>query len=162
MADTYLTQEELEAFIAGLPTRRMASAAVIRDEQNRLLAVKPNYKDGWTLPGGTVEAHESPRLGCFREVLEEVGLDLEPGRLLVIVHALKMGGWGDSANYLYDGGVISSETEIHLQEAELTEYRWVEQADFASYFGEATAVRLSAAYTALAEGGVIEFSPDLP
>lgn len=161
MADTYLSQEELEAFIATLPTRRLAAAALIRDEKNRLLAVKPNYKDGWTLPGGTVEAGESPRLGCFREVIEEVGLTLEPGRVVLIFHGLQMGVWGDSTYYMYDGGVIPSDTEITLQEAELTEYRWVSEDDFSSYFGEGFAARLSSAYCALEDGSVVEISPDI-
>ena len=73
---SYLPDDELREFIATLPTRRLASAAVIRDEHGRVLAVEPNYKDGWTLPGGTVEAGEDPRTGCFREVVEEVGLHL--------------------------------------------------------------------------------------
>ncbi|BFO17000.1 hypothetical protein SHKM778_33880 [Streptomyces sp. KM77-8] len=38
------------------------------------------------LPGGTIESDEgeSPREGARRETLEEIGLDREPGRLLVV------------------------------------------------------------------------------
>lgn len=161
MVDSVLSQEELKAFIATLPTRRLASAALIRDEQNRLLVVKPNYKKGWTLPGGTVEAGESPKLGCFREVREEVGLDLEPGRVVLINHALGQELWGDSTNYFYDGGVIASDTEITLQDAELEEYRWVAEEEFSTYFDEGSAARLSSAYRALEDGSVVEVSPDL-
>ena len=56
MKDSYLSNEELKAFIATLPTRRLAAGALIRNERGEMLLVKPNYKDGWILPGGTVEA----------------------------------------------------------------------------------------------------------
>lgn len=122
---SYLPDDELRAFIATLPTRRLASSALIRDPQGRVLLVQPNYRDGWTLPGGTVEAGEDPRTGCFREVVEEVGLHLPGGRLLVVAHGLSSGMWGDSVSFLYDGGVIPAETEITVQEEELLGYRWV-------------------------------------
>lgn len=122
---SYLPDDELRAFIATLPTRRMVAFALIRDPQGRLLLVEPNYKDGWTLPGGTVEAGEDPRAGCFREVVEEVGLHLPEGRLLVVAHGLSSGMWGDSATFLYDGGVIPADTGITVQEEELDSYRWV-------------------------------------
>ena len=51
MKDSYLSNEELKAFIATLPTRRLAAGALIRNERGEMLLVKPNYKDGWILPG---------------------------------------------------------------------------------------------------------------
>lgn len=158
VVDSYLPEEELKAFIATLPTRRLAAGAMIRDAQGRMLCVKPNYKDGWTIPGGTVEAGEAPRPGCFREVLEEVGLDLPEGRLLLIFHGLSQGIWGDSTYYIYDGGVLPADAQIVLQEEELTAYEWVAPADLDAYFGAKMAVRLREAYRALETGGVVELS----
>ncbi|GGH58650.1 NUDIX domain-containing protein [Rothia aerolata] len=158
MADTYLSHDELVAFIATLPTRRLASAALIRDPQNRILAVKPNYRDGWSLPGGTVEAGEAPKEGCFREVEEEVGLSLEPGRVLTIFHGLQQGVWGDSTYYIYDGGVIDADTKITLQEEELVTYEWLAQDQFDEYFGPHFATRLRDCFRALETGEVIETS----
>lgn len=162
MADTYLSQEELKKFIATLPTRRLAAAAMIRDERNRLLIVRPNYRDGWALPGGTTEAGEDPKTGCFREVQEEVGLTLPPGRVLMIFHGLQMGVWGDSTYYIYDGGVISAETPITLQEEELLEYRWVERESIPEYFGVDFTQRLLACYEALNTGETLETSSHTP
>jgi 8-oxo-dGTP pyrophosphatase MutT (NUDIX family) len=39
-----------------------------------VLLVDPVYRDTWDLPGGAVEAEESPHAAC-REVAEELGLD---------------------------------------------------------------------------------------
>ena len=114
MADTYLSPEDFRAFVASLPRRRLAAGALITDPNGSVLVAKPNYKDGWTLPGGTVEAGEAPQEGCFREVVEETGLRLEPGRLLLIFHGLSMGEWGDSAYFLYDGGTIPADAPIRL------------------------------------------------
>lgn len=158
MAGTYLSEQELIAFIASLPTRRLAAAALIRNQHGELLAVKPNYKDGWTLPGGTVEAGEDPKTGCFREVEEEVGLQLEHGRVVLIFHGLNMGLWADSTSYLYDGGVIPADTPIVLQEEELLEHRWVAENDFTEYFGASFGTRLQSAFTALRDGSVVEVS----
>ncbi len=39
---------------------------------------------GWTLPGGGMEPNETPEETARREVLEETGLEVEPGELLAI------------------------------------------------------------------------------
>ncbi|CAL8898374.1 hypothetical protein KVA01_19240 [Kocuria varians] len=153
---SYLPDDELREFIATLPTRRLASAALIRDENGRVLAVEPNYKDGWTLPGGTVEAGEDPRTGCFREVVEEVGLHLPEGRLLAVSHGVAMGMWGDSVSFLYDGGRIPSDTPITVQEEELLSYRWVAPQDLETVMPASLAEHLRAALEALETGTVVE------
>ncbi|MBB4931963.1 8-oxo-dGTP pyrophosphatase MutT (NUDIX family) [Lipingzhangella halophila] len=67
MADT-----ELE-FFESLPRSRGAASALLRDGQGRLLLVKPTYKAGWSLPGGVIDAGESPLGACRRECVEELG-----------------------------------------------------------------------------------------
>src|SRR5690242_9638520 len=75
---------ELIAHRNNRPGKRMGAGALIRDRQGRVLIVEPTYKDRWEVPGGAVEADESPRTACRRELLEELGLDLSLGRLLVM------------------------------------------------------------------------------
>lgn len=158
MVDTYLSPEEFRRFVASLPRRRLAAGALITDESGGVLVAKPNYKDGWTLPGGTVEAGESPQQGCFLEVLEETGLSLEPGRLLLIFHGLNMGEWGDSAYFLYDGGTISSDAPIRLQEEELLEHRFVHPDELGDYLSPGFAQRLRQALSVRGTAEVIELS----
>jgi 8-oxo-dGTP pyrophosphatase MutT (NUDIX family) len=62
------------AYYASLPRTRGAAAALLLDELGRVLLVKPTYKDGWFLPGGVIEAGESPLAACVRECEEELGL----------------------------------------------------------------------------------------
>lgn len=58
----------------------LSAAALCRDAEDRVLLVKPVYRDDtWLLPGGGVEAGESPLEGCRREAREELALDLPLG-----------------------------------------------------------------------------------
>ena len=53
------------------------AAAFVFDDVGRLLVVKENYdRFRWSLPGGAVEAAESPEDACVREALEETGVEL--------------------------------------------------------------------------------------
>lgn len=61
--------------------------AVVEDGQGRILlsrrAVEPD-RGLWDVPGGYLEEHEHPLEGLRRELLEETGLSIEPGRFLGI------------------------------------------------------------------------------
>ncbi|WP_169801306.1 NUDIX domain-containing protein, partial [Streptomyces kanamyceticus] len=58
-----MTIQDYATYIAGLPRVLVAAAALFRDVEGRVLLVEPNYREGWALPGGTVEsdAGETPR-----------------------------------------------------------------------------------------------------
>jgi 8-oxo-dGTP pyrophosphatase MutT (NUDIX family) len=62
-----------DQYVASLARKRMAATAFFRDDQGRVLLVNPVYKETWDLPGGAVEAEESPHAACRREVAEELG-----------------------------------------------------------------------------------------
>ncbi|MDS1269130.1 NUDIX hydrolase [Lipingzhangella sp. LS1_29] len=61
------------AFFDSLPRSRGVAAALLYTGDARVLVVKPTYKPGWTLPGGVIEAGESPLAACRRECGEELG-----------------------------------------------------------------------------------------
>ena len=59
--------------------------AVIEDAQGRLLLIKRGHEPGaglWSLPGGRIEPGETDTEALVREMLEETGLTVEPGRLV--------------------------------------------------------------------------------
>ncbi|MFF9511199.1 NUDIX domain-containing protein [Streptomyces sp. NPDC014724] len=151
-----MTTTDYATYIAGLPRVLAAAATVFRDARGLVLLVEPNYREGWALPGGTVESEtgESPRQAAHRETVEEIGLDLKPGRLLAI-------DWARGperppiAAYLYDGGVLDEAAlkAIRLQEEELLSWELVERDDLGRYLRDGLAMRLRAALDVLDSGG---------
>ncbi len=59
--------------------------AIVKDEQGRLLLIKRGHDPGaglWSLPGGRIEPGETDAEALVREIREETGLTVEPGRLI--------------------------------------------------------------------------------
>jgi ADP-ribose pyrophosphatase YjhB (NUDIX family) len=150
-----VTTPDYATYIAGLPRVLAGAAALFRDAEGRVLVVEPNYREGWALPGGTIEsdAGESPRQGARRETLEEIGLDVELGRLLAVDWVLGTGRPPIVA-YVYDGGVLSEEQlkSIRLQEEELLSWRLVPRAEIQQYLHGTLSLRVLAALDVLEEG----------
>ncbi|MER5740810.1 MULTISPECIES: NUDIX hydrolase [unclassified Streptomyces] len=151
-----MTVTDYAAYIAGLPRVLAASAALFRDARGRVLVVEPNYREGWALPGGTVESDtgETPRQAARRETAEEIGLDLPLGPLLAV-------DWAQSTArppivaYLYDGGVLPEErfAEIRLQEEELVSWKLIEPSEVTAHLPGSLGLRVRAALDVLADGG---------
>jgi 8-oxo-dGTP diphosphatase len=63
-------------------TRRLGAAAVILDQQDRVLLVRHTYgRLNWEIPGGVSEPGESAMETALREVREELGVDAVPDRM---------------------------------------------------------------------------------
>jgi 8-oxo-dGTP diphosphatase len=61
----------------------LGAATVVVDDSSRVLLVKHSYGElNWELPGGAGESGESGEETARREVLEEVGIELETMRLV--------------------------------------------------------------------------------
>ncbi|MGW1617921.1 NUDIX domain-containing protein [Streptomyces sp. NPDC002172] len=154
------TTDAYAAYIASLPRILAGAAALFRDTEGRVLLVEPNYREGWALPGGTVESDdgETPRQGARRETLEEIGLDREMGRLLAVdwVHGA---GRPPIVAYLYDGGVVSDADlrAIRLQEEELLSWRLVSREELPAHLPGSLGRRVLAALDVLvADAGAAE------
>ncbi|WP_435283951.1 NUDIX domain-containing protein [Streptomyces koelreuteriae] len=149
------TSADFAAYIASLPRVLAGAAALFRDGEGRVLLVEPNYREGWTLPGGTIESDdgETPRQGARRETAEEIGLDRELGRLLAVdwVHGP---GRPPLVAYLYDGGVLGEDAfkAIRLQEEELLSWRLVPREELTDYLPGALGRRVLTALDVLADG----------
>ena len=93
-------------YIARMPRKRQASAVLIRDDTNRVLLLEPSYKPNWELPGGIVEADESPWAAAAREVVEELGLVVPIGRLLVVDYIHAYDDRPEGINFVFDAGTL--------------------------------------------------------
>lgn len=134
-------------FYKSLPTKHIGAGCLFCDELGRVLLVKPVYKDPWEIPGGGVEADESPLAACVREVREELGLDLRDVRLRSIDYRGPVEGIrGDALRFVFFGGVLSHDetARFRLQASELSEWRFVKEEDLDAFVTPVMARRLRA------------------
>ncbi|MCT1557592.1 NUDIX hydrolase [Helcobacillus massiliensis] len=121
-------------FYQQLPSIHASGSVILRDEHGRFVIEKPNYRDHWLLPGGGVDGGEDARIAAEREVLEEIGLTVTAGRMLVanwvpshIAQGSTMG-----VHFIFDAGVMPAaelEATIRLQESELDDWRLIDRED---------------------------------
>jgi 8-oxo-dGTP pyrophosphatase MutT (NUDIX family) len=142
--------------IAGTFARkRIAAAALIRDDDNRFLLLEPTYKPTWLLPGGVVEADEDPLTACTREVHEELGLALVPGPLLIVDWVPQHGVWGESLQFIFDCGRMSADrvAGLQLQPSEIRSAEFVTLERALTLTPASLGRRLGAALAAADQGG---------
>ena len=115
---------------AGLPTKRVISQGLLRDEQGRVLLCELTYKEEWDLPGGVVEVGESPADGLVRELQEELGLTLEVHGLVTVSWLPAWRGWDDACIFLFDLGVVDADVvdRMSLQPTEIAGVHWCDPA----------------------------------
>jgi 8-oxo-dGTP diphosphatase len=143
-------------YAASLARKRMAASAFFRDGAGRVLLVDPVYKDPWDLPGGAVEAEESPHAACRREVLEELGLDRPPGRVLAVDWVPSRPERPEGLVIVYDGGALSAReaAAIRLADGELGGFAFVDRDDVAGLVTPLLARRIAACLDAVEAGSV--------
>lgn len=112
------------AYLATLPKKRMAAGVLFVNARDELLIVKPTYRPEWLIPGGSVEANESPHKAGIREVREELGLVLPLGRLLCVDYCSAEPHKSESVQFIFEGGLLLDEVidRIVLPADELAAY----------------------------------------
>lgn len=106
----------------------LASGALIFNELNELLIVKPVYSNYWHLPGGIVETNESPLQACKREVKEETNLDLRINHLFLINHYFIKEKNFEQLLFIFNGGKLDSNfirDNIKIPENEIENYKFI-------------------------------------
>jgi 8-oxo-dGTP pyrophosphatase MutT (NUDIX family) len=115
-----------KSFYQSLPAKRMGAGCLFFNDEGQVMLVKPTYKPTWEIPGGATEKNESPKQCCQREIREELGLNREIGRLLVVDYNSESGEKTESLMFIFYGGTLTlSEIEtIQLNDEELSEFRF--------------------------------------
>jgi 8-oxo-dGTP pyrophosphatase MutT (NUDIX family) len=132
---------------ASFATPRVAAGALFADG-DRILLVRKTYGNGWDIPGGYVDTGESPAAACRRELKEELGIDREAQRLLVVDWAPHVDE-GDKILYIFDCGDLGTdEQRIQLASDELDRWEWVSVSRLPEYVIPRLARRLINAHRA--------------
>ena len=118
--------------------RVAAYAVLVRDRAVLLtrMSSRTRIEGRWTLPGGGIDHGEDPRDALRREVYEETGLRVEPGRMLDVHATHFVGARADGVVEDYHGIHLifeasieaeSSDVEPHVVEVDSTTDRaaWV-------------------------------------
>lgn len=141
---------------------RAAAGVLFFDVEGRILLVKPTYKEGWDIPGGYVNAGETPRQAAIREVKEELGLDVKLGDPLVIDWAPHPTD-GDKVLFIFDGGELAPTDagRIQLDEDELSEHQFFDLAEARLRLIDRLVRRVAAALDGRARASLVYLEPAL-
>src|SRR5690625_2191305 len=74
-----------------LPRHSASVTGVVFNDDGHALALEREDDGRWVPPGGVLERHEDPRDGVVREVFEETGVKVKPGRLVGIYKNMPLG-----------------------------------------------------------------------
>jgi 8-oxo-dGTP diphosphatase len=153
-----------DVYVASPARKRMAASALFRDEQGRVLLVDPVHRDAWDLPGGAVEAAESPQAACRREVAGELGLDRPAGRVLAVDWVPSRPERPEGLIVVYDGGGLSPAeiAAITVPEVELAGFAFVPPAEVADRVTPPVGRRIAACLEAAARGLVVSLEAGRP
>jgi len=133
----------------------MGAGLLVRDGSGRVLLVEPTYKPNWEIPGGAVDEGESPRECVVREVREELGLEVTPGRLLVLDYQHPEPDRTESMMFVFDGGVVDQAwaDRIRVPPEELRGWRFVPPAEMGELASPRLCCRLDHALAAATSAG---------
>lgn len=147
-----------------IPRKRLAATVVFTDHTGRVLLCEPTYKQVWEAPGGAVELGEAPRTTAAREVREELGLAIDPGRLVAVDHVPPVDWRTEALVLVYDGGRLTEQqtATIRLADDELRSWAWCTVAEARERMRPLVARRIAAALDAITDGGVAELENGCP
>lgn len=110
------------------PRKPVSAAVLLVNESGKILLLKPTYRDDWNLPGGVVEASESPLDGAIREAKEELGITLtrQQLRLSTVDYRPVKNELVDKLYFYFHGGTLSQQQvdSITLEQSEIEEMRF--------------------------------------
>jgi 8-oxo-dGTP diphosphatase len=149
-------------WFASLPGVVIAAGGLITDPAGRVLLVKPNYRDHWTLPGGICEHGEPPQEGAARELAEELGVPIPVGRLLATDWSQPYGvDARPIMHFVFEGGELADGRDIVVQEEELDGYDFIAPTDLPAHLPPYGLARVTGALRARAAGRML-FLPHEP
>jgi len=101
----------------GYLTSKVGSNGLCFNDKGELLLEKRKDDHSWCLPGGWVDATDTPEESCIRELKEETGFDVKIKKLLGIC-SRKAGSFGvphSSTHIIYECEIVGGELEVSFE-----------------------------------------------
>lgn len=126
IADNSVHPSAREAVYRSL--HRLVSKVMIQNSAGEVLMGKVergHFNGFWTLPGGYMDHNEHPAIGCVRETLEELGLDivLDQHEPVITQHVFNDEGIS-FVSFTYRSSWDGDLSDLHLQTEEISEAKW--------------------------------------
>jgi 8-oxo-dGTP pyrophosphatase MutT (NUDIX family) len=136
------------------PRKRLIAHLLCTDDTGRVCVLQTSFKADFELPGGILEPFETPAEGVRREVVEELGVEVPIGRLLVVDWLAPHLGWEDAVELVFDGGVLDALAVSALvpDGREILAAHWLEPSAAAATMAPFARGRLLGALAARADG----------
>lgn len=145
-----------EEYYRTLPRRYMGAGMLFTDSANNILLLETTYKEFYEIPGGVVESGESPREAARREIQEELGIQVDPGAMLIVDTRSQPAPKGDAIMIVYDGGIIEDPAALQPDGDEIAQVRLTPVDQLDQVCTPQMATRLRAAIRARELGTTIE------
>lgn len=154
-------------YFAQLHKLPLAAGVLFFDEEGNVLVVKPTYRADYLIPGGMVEADESPASAALREVREELGLTiLSAGPLIAIDYKPRTNPDFDDASiqFVFNGGSLSAKqrAEIRLDREELASYLFANPEEAVALCNPNLGKRLTRCFQAIKDGTTLYLEKGIP
>jgi 8-oxo-dGTP pyrophosphatase MutT (NUDIX family) len=94
--------------------------------RGRYLFVQQRYRDGWSMPGGSIDAEERPEAGAARELREEVGLHCG---LRYETHVVENSATVHNVMFIYRADFPDDSPPPIERGIEISEIRWATPAE---------------------------------
>src|SRR3954468_8623160 len=117
------------------PRHSVSVVGVIDDNNGRFLAIRRRDNGHWEPPGGVLELEETLHEGVRREVFEETGLEVEPGKLGSVYKNITLGVVSLAFQCKVTGGTLTINDEV-------TEFRWMNPEEIRAEMTEPFAQRI--------------------
>ena len=128
---------------------------LIIDEQNKYLMLQrgnhPRLPNDPDLPGGTIEAGESPEVAAIREVQEEAGIIISPSSLELLYKGFDYSS--HDVEYSLYSARVSTRPEVALS-WEHEGYEWLARESFLEAAKDATDTYMHMVYDMVSKDGI--------
>lgn len=108
----------------------LVTAAVIFDSDRVLITRRPDDKSHaglWEFPGGKIDPGESPEEALYREIREELDVEVQVDRIFEV--AFYRYDWGPVLILAYHCHLLTN----NLRDIGVAEHRWVSPQDLAGF-----------------------------